>query len=188
MPSLRPARVTTINKFSRIPMKRFFPFLALASALFFGCASTPKAPLNPQGGKYAVQVYVDGGWDQIDTANPNQKSQRNQLVSYLKSETLKRLNASGYAATGIESASAYNPEGGARMLKVKVDMYNAGSAAARMLVGLGAGAAQLDSHAEYLDKGKSLFNLPNSIASGRDWRKIVTKTDILILREMAKYP
>ncbi len=168
-------------------MKNLFPVLALVSAALIGCSSAPHAPKNAQGGKIPVQVFIDGGWSQVDTTNADKKERRAQLVSYMKHETVDQLNASGYDAKFIESPSAYSAEGGARLLKITVDEYNAGSAAARMLVGLGAGAARLDTHAEYSEKGKSLFNQPNSIASGVDWRKIVKKTNVLIMREMAKY-
>ena len=159
--------------------------LALVSLSFLlaGCASAPPAPKGADGKAIALEVSVDGGWDQVDTDNPNQVSQRNQLVNYIKSETVSQLSHSGYEARLLDSSKGLTP--GARELHLRVDNYNPGSAAARMLVGLGAGAATLDMSAVYKDGGTVLLKTQKSVASGRDWRKIVRKINIEIMQEMA---
>jgi hypothetical protein len=158
--------------------------LSLAFALT-GCASAPKAPTGPGGQKIAVEVSVDGGWDQVDAGNPNQVSQRRQLVSFIENETVKQLSGSGYEGSLLDSAKG--PRAGARQLKMRVVRYNPGSAAARIFVGFGAGAATLDISADYMDGGRTLLSTQKSAGSGTDWRRNVRKIDILILREMAAH-
>lgn len=154
--------------------------------LLSGCASAPKAPRGPGGEKIAVELSVDGGWEQIDESNANQVSQRRQLVNFIRTETVRQLSGSGYDANLLDSAKG--PKAGARQLKLRVVNYNPGSAAARMLVGFGAGAATLDISAEYKDGSKLLLSTNKSVASGTDWRKNVRKINILIMREMAGPP
>jgi hypothetical protein len=168
-------------------MLKALSLVSLAFAfLLFGCASAPKAPKGPDGQKIAVEVSVDGGWEQVDEANPKQVSQRRQLVNFIEKETVRQLSGSGYEANLIDSAKG--PKAGARQLKLRVVNYNPGSAAARVLVGFGAGAAVLDISAEYKDGGKLLLSTMKSTASGTDWRRNVRKIDILIMREMAALP
>jgi hypothetical protein len=151
--------------------------------LLSGCASAPKAPRGPGGEKIAIELSVDGGWEQVDEGNPNQVSQRRQLVNFIKNETVRQLSGSGYDANLLDSAKG--PKAGARQLKLRVVNYNPGSAAARMIVGFGAGAATLDISAEYKDGGKLLLSTQKSVGSGTDWRRNVRKINILIMREMA---
>ncbi len=169
-------------------MKKQILALCASVGLLIGCASLPPAPKSADGGKMAVAVQIDGGWDQIDTSNPNQVSQRKQLVNYMNVETVKLLKSAGYAATLVDSAHPYSLESKARLLNIKVTNYNPGSAAARMLVGLGAGAATLNTHSTYKEGTALLFETDHSVASGRDWRKIVRKVNVLIQQEMAKHP
>lgn len=165
-------------------MLKALSLVSLCLALVLsGCASAPKAPRGPGGEKIAVEVSVDGGWEQIDETNANQVSQRRQLVNFIQNETVKQLSGSGYDGSLLDSAKG--PKAGARQLKLRVVNYNPGSAAARMIVGFGAGAATLDISAEYKDGGKLLLSTQKSAGSGTDWRRNVRKIDILILREMA---
>lgn len=151
--------------------------------LLLGCASAPKAPMGPDGKKIAIEVSVDGGYEQIDASNPKHVNQRNQLVNYMKKTTVEQLKASGYEASLLDSAKG--PSQGARTLALRIDNYNPGSAAARVLVGLGAGAATLDVSAVYKEGANVLLTTQKSFASGRDWRKIVKKINIQIMQEMA---
>ncbi len=169
-------------------MKKQVLALFAAASFLVGCSSLPPAPKSADGGKMAVAVKIDGGWEQVDTTNPNHVSQRKQLVNYMNVETVKLLKSAGYAATLVDSAHPYSPESNARLLDIKVTNYNPGSAAARMLVGLGAGAATLNTHSTYKEGANLLFETDHSVASGRDWRKIVRKINVLIQQEMAKHP
>lgn len=151
--------------------------------LMLGCSSGPKAPMGADGQKIAIEVSVDGGYEQVDAANANQVNQRNQLVNYMRKTTVEQLNTSGYDASLLDTAKG--PTAGKRSLALKIDNYNPGSAAARVLVGLGAGAATLDVTAIYKEGANVLLTTQKSVASGRDWRKVVKKINILIMREMA---
>lgn len=151
--------------------------------LLAGCASAPPAPKGADGKPIAVEVSVDGGWEQIDRDNPNHVDQRTQLVNYIKEETVAQLSQSGYSAHLLDSSKGLTP--GARELHLRVENYNPGSAAARMLVGMGAGAATLDMSAVYTDGGKVLLKTQKSVGSSQNWRKIVRKINIEIMQEMA---
>lgn len=156
-------------------------FVSLALWLS-GCASAPPAPKGADGKPIVLEISVDGGWDQVHMDVPNQVSQRKQLVSYIKSSAVEQFSGSGYKASLMDSAKGLTP--GARELHLTVDNYNPGSAAARVLVGLGAGAATLDMSATYKEGGKVLLETKKSVGSSRDWRKIVQKINIQIMEDM----
>jgi hypothetical protein len=164
-----------------------FALSAFSLLAITGCASAPKAPAAADGGKIQVQVLIDGGWSEVDTANPDLVNRRRQLVNFMRKSAVEQLDRSGYDASPIDSLGQYDAQSGSRLLTIQIEHYNAGSAAARLLVGFGAGAATLDTRATYKAKGANLFDERNSIASGRDWRKTVKKTNILIMRKMAAH-
>lgn len=168
-------------------MKKLFA-AGIAALAFIGCASAPPAPKAADGGKIPVQVFIDAGWEQVDTTNPNQTNQRRQLANFMETDLLKLLNKAGYEASAIKSADAYGSDPKARFLSLKIENYNPGSAAARVLVGLGAGSATLDVRSVYREGGKTLMDIQKSFASGRDWRKIVRKINIHVIREMNQHP
>ena len=168
-------------------MKKISLLFALSLLALSGCASGPKAPAGADGGKIPVLVLIDGGWDEVDASKPNHMQQRTQLVDFMRKSAVEQLNRSGYDASSIDSLGQYDSRSASRLLTIKIEHYSSGSAAARILVGFGAGAATLDTRAVYKAKGTKLFEADNSIASGRDWRKTVKKTNILIMRKMTEH-
>jgi hypothetical protein len=88
------------------------------------------------------------------------------------------LNKTGYQATRTEDATLQAGPG-RYLLRLKISNYNAGSKAARMLVGWGAGAAQLDTHFELVADGGAVAVAGDpSVASGRDWKNAARKVNL----------
>jgi hypothetical protein len=140
------------------------------------------------GGRIPVSVFVDAGWSQVDTTNPEHVAQRRQLAGYVESNLLSQLIQSGYDARSVPSAAAYTASSPGRLLVVRIENYHAGSAAARMLVGMGAGAASLTTRVTYRERDRVLIDGPKSYGSSRDWRRIVEKINREIVTEMATRP
>ncbi|MEY4515537.1 MAG: hypothetical protein RLZZ450_7659 [Pseudomonadota bacterium] len=66
------------------------------------------------------------------------------------------------------------------MLRVKIANYNAGSKAARMMVGWGAGAAVLNTNFEFYgpdSQAPYVVGSP-SVGSGRDWKNSARKVNL----------
>jgi hypothetical protein len=149
----------------------------LIAAFVFACGGrTGSAPKNPDGSRIAVMLYSDRGI--APDAPPERVEQLNQLGDWMENDLLAILDKTGYAATRVSDPNT--PAGPGRfVLKVTIRNYNAGSTAARMLVGFGAGAAVLDTHFELFGTapGPLVIGDP-SVGSGRDWRNSARKVNL----------
>ena len=143
-----------------------------------GCGGrTASAPKMPDGSPIAIMVHTD---ERItpDMA-PDRVAQLNQISSWMENDLISILQKTGYAATRIEDPST-PPGPGRLVLRVAITDYNAGSKAARMLVGFGAGAAVLRTHFELLGDatpGPLVAGDPD-VGSGRDWRNSARKVNL----------
>lgn len=148
------------------------------STLFCGACSgrTGSAVTLPSGGKVAILVLANRG----DTANmlPEEHEQLDQLGRWLEEDLLAILGKTGYSAVRVGDASV-TAAPGRYLLRTRVVSYNAGSKAARMLVGFGAGSARLDTHYELVGPdGKVYVAGAPSVASGRDWKNAARKVNL----------
>lgn len=160
-------------------MKRLV--LALCSMLTLVALSacggrTGSAAKMPDGSRIAMMVHVDPGI--TPEMAPDRVEQMSQMASWMESDLLAILDKTGYAATRVEDpATQAGP--GRYVLHVRVKEYNAGSKAARMLVGFGAGAARLDTHFDLVaDGGIAMVGGDPSVASGRDWKNAARKVNL----------
>jgi hypothetical protein len=157
-------------------MTRSF-LVVLISALVFACGGrTGSAPKNPDGSKVAIMLFTDRGI-QPDMP-PDRVQQIDQMSDWMENDLLSILDKAGYAPTRVTDPSA-QPGPGRYVLKVTVKNYSAGSKAARMLVGFGAGAVVLDTHFELFGEGPQPLVIGDpSIGSSRDWTNAARKVNL----------
>jgi Domain of unknown function (DUF4410) len=154
--------------------------VALLSLVFVACGGgVGKGPTLPGGQKVAVILEPDRNLTGLEEARANQV---NQLADFQEGDLLSLLLKAGYEPARATDAAA-QPGPGRYVLKTKIVKYNPGSAAARMWVGFGAGAASIDFHYDLLGPDGSLYTQGDmSVGSGRDWRKAARKVNIDTVR------
>lgn len=152
--------------------------LMLTSSMWLGCGGrTGTAATMPDGSRMAIMVHTDKRLTP-DMA-PDRVAQLNQISEWMENDLLAILEKTGYAATRVEDpTTAAGP--GRLVLRVTIADYNAGSKAARMFVGFGAGAAVLRTHFELLGDASPtpLIVGDPSVGSGRDWRNSARKVNL----------
>jgi hypothetical protein len=146
----------------------------MALALAATSCGGQSAPTLPGGAKIAILVFFDRG----TAALPPEKAQQvNQLADWLEPDFLSILNNMGFSAAQI--ADPNTPPGPGRyVVRYRIINYNAGSKAARMFVGYGAGSARLDTGYELIGPNGTVYaqGAP-SIASSRDWNYAARKVN-----------
>lgn len=151
--------------------------LTLAALALVACggARTGSAVKNPDGSRVAIMVVTDRGI--TAEMEPDRVEQINQLASWMEDDLLAILEKTGYAPMRVEADAPPGP--GRYLLRVKIRDYNAGSKAARILVGFGAGAAVLNTHFELQgEDGGALVAGDPSVGTGRDWRNAARKVNL----------
>jgi hypothetical protein len=160
-------------------MRRLVLGLSLMLAtLAFACGGgrTGSAAKMPDGSPIAVMVNFNRNI--TPDMPPERAEQVNQLATWMEDDLLAILSKTGYAATRVEDPGIQAGPG-RYVLRVAIREYNAGSKAARMLVGFGAGAAKLDTHFELVGDGAvAMVAGDPSVATGRDWRNAARKVNL----------
>jgi len=123
------------------------------------------------GKKHTIKVLMDIGGDGLTQA---QIDQRVRLNDFMGKDLVRMLSKAGYEASLIENRNQYTK--GASLLKVTIVKYNAGSKAARMVVGFGAGAVSLDTRFELFAPGGNLVvSDEHGVGSSMDWTSCARK-------------
>lgn len=135
---------------------------------------TNSAPKMADGSTIAIMIVPDRGITP-DMA-PDRVEQIDQLATWMENDLIDILTKTGYAATRTNDPTV-EPGPGRYVLRLKITNYNAGSSAARMFVGFGAGAATLDTHFDLLGPSGIEISGDPSVASGRDWRNAARKVN-----------
>ncbi len=157
-------------KNSAIRSSLFISAIAMSS---FSCTSTPP---NPAVQRAQVYFVIDGGEQSLTDAK--EKEQRLQISTYMNENLMGTLKRRGMHAVPLKKQEDFSAGPDKYLLTTKITRYNAGSKAARMIVGMGAGSASMDVHFEFKkDKVKTLEVGDPSVASSRDWMHIVHKID-----------
>lgn len=168
-------------------MKMLFAMLrswfgcALTVALIAGvsaCGGHRGGPTLPNGQRLAIMVFVDRGV--AEGTEPGKVQQLQQVNDWLEPDLLAVLRDSGYEAASVASVDgAGGPAPGRYALRVRITDYNAGSKAARMFIGWGAGKARLAAQFELIGpNGTSYIAGEPEAATGRtDWKHAVRKVD-----------
>ena len=111
---------------------------------------------------------------------------RNQIADWWEVDLVNVLTRrGGYEAKLIQKLDEFIASPNSYLLTSKIVDYNAGSKAARMIVGFGAGACSMDLHNELFGAGHKLIFAKNEhVASGRDWKYVARKHNEIILKEI----
>ena len=140
--------------------------MALVAAMVgVGCGSSSRAARGPGGAPIVLDVVLDRSPGQL----PNGE-QVEQLAGWMEPNLHQNLNSWGYQVVPQGNPQAYQPAPGRYLLILKITRYNPGSKAARMFVGLGAGAATLDAHYTLFGPRGPVNEGDVSVGSGRDWQ------------------
>ncbi|NQU43870.1 DUF4410 domain-containing protein [bacterium] len=146
----------------------------LSLLLLTGCARGPQAPLAPSGQKIEIQVFNDRG--DPDQLEPRQYQLHAEVARFMEPDLIRRLQRAGYDARLLNSRDEFQPAPGRYLLAMKMVRYNAGSSAARMMVGFGAGAASLDNHYEFLGSGcEPVLVWDDGAGTSEHWSRIPRK-------------
>lgn len=164
--------------------------LVAIAGFITGCGTPYKAPMADDGGKIKLFVVSDRGNE--NEMEEKQWGYRNEVGSYMESDVLARLNASGYDVQKIDSKDEFVPEEDSFLLYMRIESYNPGSSAARILVGFGAGSCSLDMHYIVFDESsKKVMEWDDGIGTSGDWHRLTTSLDDKLVRkldaELAKY-
>ncbi len=173
-------------------MKKIIWIITLFSVVIaFGCHSRTDAPKASKeikkdtqkaetdvlretvssGKKPKINVLMDIGSEGLAQT---QIDQREQLNDFMGKDLVRMLNNAGYEASLIENRSQYAK--GTYLLKVTIVRYNAGSKAARIVVGFGAGAVSLDTRFELFAPGGNLVvSDEHGVGSSMDWTSCARK-------------
>ena len=152
-------------------------FVALLCLLATACSGrTGSAPTLPTGDRIAIMVLPDRGI--TPGMDPARAKQLNDLGTWMEGDLVDILNKTGYSATRSQDASIHAGPG-RYVLRIKIANYDAGSKAARLLVGFGAGTARLDTHFELVGEGEGVALAGDpSVASSRDWTNAARKVNL----------
>jgi len=133
----------------------------------------PRAFAEGKGKLGAIQVLFDRG---LEGKTEEQAKQYNQVGEYFEPYFIKLFTKGGYTVTKIASRDQFDAASGAYLLTVKTANYNPGSKAARMWVGMGAGATTMKIHFELFGAEKdALLVKDQERGSSRDWQFLCTK-------------
>ena len=110
-----------------------------------------------------------------------------ELSSWMESDLLAILNNFGYAGIRVDDANV-TAGPGRFVLLVHVKAYDAGSRAARLLIGFNAGGATLDTHFELKGEGgTSLVAGDPSIRAGGDGRHAARRINMQTINAVDAY-
>ncbi len=145
-----------------------FLFSVVVAAVAISCGSSPKAPTTPDGQPTTIVVLFDRG---LEDKTEDQINQLNQLGDFMENDLINRLKNTGYNAELDNKDEPAAPAPGKYVMTVKVVKYNPGSAAARVMVGYGAGTCSLDLHYELKGEAEEpVVSKDHGRASSNDWR------------------
>lgn len=147
--------------------------MVLGAVWLTGCVSSSAGNAAPtQGGE---KIHIDVLCDRGDAASMEAKQwrYRNEVGAYMEPNLVRRLQGYKFSSALIQNKSEFKKEPNRYLLKVKITAYNPGSAAARMMVGYGAGACSLDCSYELVDStGKQVLAWTDGIGTSADWRRL----------------
>ncbi len=151
-----------------------------------GCASAPRAPRSADGN--AIEVHVLSNRGSPDEMDARAYRHRNEVGQWMERDLLNQLRRSGYVAGQISSRDEFQPGPGIYLLEVQIDSYHAGSSAARIMVGYGAGSAALEkSYALYGEEEQPLLEWSDGVGTSQDWRRLPRRLNQNAVRRVNAY-
>ena len=141
----------------------------LAAAFTIGFVNSVQAV--EKSAQITICVLFDNGVN--ETLEARQAKAQTQVSDWMADDLVRvfaRYTKVGYQAKLIEKRKDFSPQPNNYLLTVKIIEYHAGSKAARMFVGYGAGGVSLKIHYELLVDGKNaILTKDDSVFSGREW-------------------
>jgi hypothetical protein len=121
-----------------------------------------------------IAILVDPG---------NEQRENRQMAERMRDDLQNVLNRRGdYEARQLATLDEFKKDQGEYLLNVRIVRYNAGSKAARIIVGFGAGAASMDIHYEFTDpRGGKLLSKDDGVGTSLDWQRLARKLNENIL-------
>ena len=121
-----------------------------------------------------ITLFILSNRGNPDEMNERQFQYRNEVGEYMEANLANLFNRAGYEVRLIEDREEYIPAHDSYLLIVSIVSYNPGSAAARILVGAGVGAASLTNKYElYGEDDYPLLHYNDGAGSGSGWRDCV---------------
>ncbi len=163
-------------------MKTLLTLAAMSLLALTSCSGHRAAAARaPDGSAFTLEVYFDRN-NQL--RNPDQV---NEVVGYMEPDLHRILQRNGYTVVPTNNPEAFVPGPNKFLLVVKITNYNAGSKAARMLVGYGAGSLVLDTqHLLFAGPGQLIFQSAGSVGSARDWNYAARKINEQVNNEVSR--
>ncbi len=141
----------------------------IAVALTIGFVHSAKAV--EKSAQTTINILFDNGVN--DTHDARQAKAQTQVSDWMDDDLVRvfdRYEKSGYQAKLIEKNKDFTPGPNNYLLNVKIINYHAGSKAARMFVGYGAGGVSFKIHYELSADGKkAILTNDDGVFSGREW-------------------
>ncbi len=130
--------------------------------------------------KATIYVVTETGASPLSDV---EAKQREQVRSFLERDLVNVLSRRGrYQARVMRSRGEFTGRPGEYLLRVQIVKYHAGSKAARIVVGFGAGAASLDISYELYGEGANpILTGSDGVGSSRDWRNCARKLNERLL-------
>ncbi len=144
--------------------------VVLLTLMSVGCGhhSNVVSRVDAGAGAERIAVVVDPGL----TAAMDGKAiaQYQQVADFMREDLILRLQRQGYKVERLKQSSDFTQGQGQRLLAVKIERYNPGSKAARIIVGMGAGSASLNiSYSVTAETGRTLVSTTDGVGSSRGW-------------------
>ncbi len=141
----------------------------LVGAFIFGFACQARAAGKST--QTTIYVLFDNGVN--ETLDARQAKAQMQLADWMEDDLVRvftRSTKSVYQVNLIEKRADFKPLPDNYLLIVKIVKYHAGSKAARMIVGFGAGGVSLEIHYElFADGVNAILTNDDGVFSGREW-------------------
>ena len=141
----------------------------LAAAFTIGFVNSVQAV--EKSAQITICVLFDNGVN--ETLEARQAKAQTQVSDWMADDLVRvfaRYTKVGYQAKLIEKRQDFTPQPNNYLLTVKIIQYHAGSKAARMFVGYGAGGVSLKIHYELCADGKNaILTNDDGVFSSREW-------------------
>ncbi len=161
----------------------------MAAAIWLGAGLAQAADRSAPAAARQIFVVVDHSLTNgDDAALSRQLAQISEVMHKEFPRVLDRFARQGFKGEMLATAEAFKPGDGRYLLKVRITKYNAGSKAARLIVGFGAGGASLDCSYELSRDGRTaLLASQTGSFSGREWRNAVRKVEETIVQAVVDH-
>lgn len=173
-------------------MKKRLIMIAVFIAAVFTIGFIKPANAVDQSAQKTICILFDNGVSgKLDARQAKAQAQLSDWMDDDLVRVFARYAKAGYQAKVIEKRKDFKPQPNSYLLTVKILEYRAGSKAARMVVGYGAGGVSLNIHYELSADGrKAIISNDDGVFSGREWisaaRKLNEKMAKAVTEKLGK--